>query len=65
MSNVYTQYRPVRQTKMSTNVHYVPICQTYYLPNIPRSCMVASYIKIDRSDLVYSENVNHFLTFNE
>ena len=33
---MYTQYRPVHQTKMSTNVHYVAIRQTYYLLNIPR-----------------------------
>ena len=34
---MYTQYRPVRQTKMSTNMRYVPVCQTYCLPNILRN----------------------------
>ena len=33
---MYTQYRPVRQTKMSANVYYVPIRQSYCLPNVPR-----------------------------
>ena len=33
---MYTEYRHVRQAKMSANVHYVTICQTYYSPNILR-----------------------------
>ena len=28
---MYTEYCPVCQTKISTNVHYIPICQTYCL----------------------------------
>ena len=31
---MYTEYRPVRQTKMPTNVHYVPIHQTSNIPRI-------------------------------
>ena len=31
---IYTQYHPVRQTKMSPNVHYVTLRQTYCSPNI-------------------------------
>ena len=33
---MYTQYCPVCQTKMSANVHYVQVCETYCSPNIPR-----------------------------
>ena len=33
---MYTQYCPVRETKMPANVHYVPIRQTYCSPNILR-----------------------------
>ena len=40
-STMYTQYCPVRQTKMPTmHVYYVPIHQTSCSPNIPCSYMV-------------------------
>ena len=44
---MYTQYRLVRQTKMSTIVHHVPICQIYCLPNIP--CIWYILINVDCS----------------
>ena len=35
---MYTQYHPVRQTKMPANVHYVPICQTYCKRHLCNLC---------------------------
>ena len=32
---MYTEYHPVRQTKIFANVHYIPIRQTYCTPNVP------------------------------
>ena len=31
---IYTLYHSACQTKMSANVHYIPIHQTYCMPNI-------------------------------
>ena len=44
---------PICQTKMSANVHYVPIHQTYCSPNIP--CI--QYISITRMNYP-AKNVN-------
>ena len=34
-NHVYYEYCPVRQVKISVNVHYIPIHQTCCSPNIP------------------------------
>ena len=43
---MYSEYRLIRKTKISDNVHYDSICQTYCLPNIqciPYSCGLFQY----------------------
>ena len=37
---VYTEHRSVCQVKISTNVHYIPVHQTYCSPNIPHTYTV-------------------------
>ena len=40
----YTEYRPVHQTKISTNVHHVP---TYCSPNISRIRYTHTYMRMN------------------
>ena len=57
---MYTQYRPVFQTKISANVHYVPIRQTYCSPNIPRTWYIYIYIYIYVYTYSYVYGLIHF-----
>ena len=41
---IYTQYRPVCQTKMSASVHYVPFRQTYCSSNIPHIQYIREFL---------------------
>ena len=48
---LYTLYHSVCQTKMSTNVHYIPIHQTYCLPNV--LCVWYTHFSLSASWYIY------------